>query len=103
MRAPSGQSLASGPVVSLAVTAVTAWLMRRQTSGWAVGMQSRNYRISVAQGLGGPESSISEAQKMASRRETGGMLDHGTLEEDTTVTWETLAPPSGEFRVMEDR
>lgn len=102
MRAPLGQRRAGRPIVSLAVGTVTERLMRRQTNEWAVGNQSRNVLIPVAHRVALLESSTSKALQ-ASRRGTGGMHDHGTFEEDTPVTWETLVPPCRNDRATEPR
>jgi len=61
VQAPPGQSLASRPVVSLAADAVTRRLMRRQTSEWAAGLQSRNPRIPVLKGFRTLKAASSEA------------------------------------------
>ena len=89
---PSGQSLASGPVARLAASAVTMGLMRSQANKWAVGWQPRNHRYPGAQGFTAPEGSIF-VSALASLRRTGGVVDHGTLEKETPVTWEALVLP----------
>ena len=90
MQAPPGQSLASRPVASLTAVAVTGRLVRRQASGSATGLQSRNTYVPCARGVGAPESST-RGSVMGELSRTGGMLDCGTLEEGAPVTWETPA------------
>lgn len=90
---PPGQSVASRPVARLAASAVTVGLMRSQANKWAVGWQPRNHRHSGAQGFTAPEGSISVGV-LASLRGTGGVVDHGTLEEEAPVTWEALVLPA---------
>ena len=52
---------------------------------------------SGAEGFSAPEGSIID-DDMASRRWTGGILDRGTFEQDTPVTWETLDRPWDSIR-----
>ena len=70
VRAPSGQSVASRPVASLAVTPATEWLMRRWASDWAAGSQPRNF-VSVLKGSETWKAGASEAIGRAEEEQAG--------------------------------
>ena len=91
VRAPFSQSIAGRLIVRFAAASATRRLMRNQTSGvgrelsapkWISCSGAQRVRSLEGRNLGGAK---------ASRRETGGVLDRGTTEEDDPVTREALA------------
>ena len=71
VRAPPGQSVASGPVASLAATSATGRLMRRWASEWAAASQSRNEEVPALKGSEARKAGAPETIRRAEGEQAG--------------------------------
>jgi hypothetical protein len=78
--------------------AATTPAKRSHANVRAVGYGHENYAIPVPRKLEcSKATAVAPAETGRGGGRTGGVLDHGTFEEDDRVTWETLtSPPSVE-------
>ena len=82
------------PVASLAPGTVTDSAKRRHANAWAVGYAaSKEDTFPGAQGFGNPEGNSDYTENGRGVVAPGGVVDHGTHEEDGPGTWETLVSP----------
>jgi hypothetical protein len=99
VRIPSDQSQPGRSVVSLATQIVRHAAMRRRANGWAMEVGSENTPFRMPRDRYRRERSLhakAAASLSATARESdasGGVVAHGTFEEDDPRTWETLASP----------
>ena len=78
--------------------------MRRHASAWAVfGNSHEMQTIPVAEGVGMPEGHGDGPENGQGFGTAGGVVEHGTREEDGPGTWETRVSLRADTGAMETR